>query len=171
MKPTILTVLLLACMSLCACSSTQANLPKVDRVPSQAGESPEQIQELADGKVSYDEYHAAYSRYVACMEKAGYTVTTLPPQYDVITFTVPGAAVDSGVDNRCYEREFDQVDTVWEGAHQNTSYTAHVFRACLTRHHIVPSQTLVGMSKQLDALHEDPLKWCAVELAAPSTAP
>ncbi|WP_454048533.1 hypothetical protein [Cellulomonas sp. Marseille-Q8402] len=56
----------------------------------------------------------AYERYVACMDRAGFTVELLDDSGPVLEYRLPGAAVDSGDDERCYAAEFADMDTAWQ---------------------------------------------------------
>ncbi len=77
--------------------------------------SPEVRDSLADSHVSSDEYELAFRRYEACLATEGYELLieddgTTP----VIEYSVPAAAVDTGVDDVCYYENFYLVDTAWQ---------------------------------------------------------
>jgi hypothetical protein len=95
--------------------------------------SPEQREALKDSVVTSDEYHAAYRRFASCMSQAGYSLIEGGEERGVIKYSVPGAAVDSGVDEKCYNREFSAVDASWQLAHEEESEGAEVLRACLKK--------------------------------------
>lgn len=70
---------------------------------------------MADGTVSGDEYEQAFQRYRECLEREGYALLIEDDgSTPAIEYSVPTAAVDSGVDDECYYVEFYQVDTAWQ---------------------------------------------------------
>jgi hypothetical protein len=116
---------------------------------------------LADGKVTYAEYQAGFRRYVACEAKAGYTVKYTGQTNEVYQYFVPAAAVNSGVDRRCYDSEFNQIDAIWQVSRENTSPQAADYRACLTAAGIKPAATETAMYYQLRKAKIDPAKCVA----------
>jgi hypothetical protein len=76
---------------------------------------------LADGAVTREEYIAGFERYVACMEDLGFVVSHGPLELEVLSYSIPGTAGNSGAANRCYESEFQLVDQEWQIAHQQVS--------------------------------------------------
>ena len=146
--------LLAACLLLAGCAQStpeahDAALPKIST-------SAQQKAALADGKVDYDEYQAGWRRYVACNAKAGYTITQTGEVNQVISGQIPDAAVDSGVDRKCYEGEFKQIDMIWQTARIETSPAAAKFRECLSAKGETPEATYAGMVQQLQDLGIDP---------------
>lgn len=111
---------------------------------------------LADGKVTYDEYKAAFRRYVACDSKAGYKVLTNGETNEVVDFAVPAAAVDSGVDDRCNHREFWNIDSKWQLSREDTSQQAAAYGKCLQAAGITPKATETEKFHQLQQAHIDP---------------
>lgn len=79
--------------------------------------SPGQTEAIADGEVNEAEYHAQFDRYSECMTAAGYPLGSINKSDTVITAAIPGAAVTSGEESRCYAEHFSQVDMVWQSAH------------------------------------------------------
>jgi len=146
--------LLTGCLLLagCAQSAPEAHNP----APPKISTSAEQKAALADGKVDYDEYQAGWRRYVACDAKAGYTITQTGEVNQVISGQIPDAAVDSGVDKKCYEGEFKQIDMLWQTARIETSPAAAKFRECLSAKGETPEATYAGMVQQLQDLGIDP---------------
>lgn len=67
-------------------------------------------------------------------------------------YAVPGAAVDSGVDDICYESELKYVDMLWQGLPENRDDldTSSFLRRCLESHGIKPKGTEVEVNKQMD---------------------
>lgn len=76
--------------------------------------STQQELELSDGKITHQEYLAAYSRYAGCMGEAGYPMAPISGEPPFVFYAVPTAAVDSGADSSCYNREFGKVDVAWQ---------------------------------------------------------
>ena len=113
--------------------------------------SADQKAALADKKVTYDEYLAGWNRYVACEADAGYTVTKTDETNQVISGQVPDGAVQSGVDAKCYDAEFAQIDTIWQISREDTSPQANAFRECLEAHNVKPAKTERKMIEQLES--------------------
>lgn len=138
--------------TLTSCSAAPAAKP----IPTASSVSAAQSAALGDQKVSYDEYIAGFRRYVSCVASAGYTIQVLGEENKVENFRVPDAAVSSGADGKCYEREFKQLDQMWQVSRADTSPEAVAFHDCLVAHGQTPEGTYAGMVKQLQALGVDP---------------
>lgn len=121
-----------------------------DPAPGDGDISADQQNEIADGTITEDEYHAAFERFRACVAEGGYDLVVSGESYDLIDYAIPGAARDAGVDEPCYEREFAQTDTIWQLAHIDTSYIAERHRQCLVDNGIEPADTEVAMYEQLN---------------------
>jgi hypothetical protein len=154
----LLTLSLVLLLALTGCT-TKAPLP-VSASPSGSAiaQSAAQKQELADGKVTYAEYEAAFRRYVACDAKAGYKLSINGQTNEVNNFSVPAAAVDSGIDEKCNKREFDDVDTKWQIGREDTSPQAQAYSKCLLKAGITPKATETEKFDQLEKAHIDPTK-------------
>ncbi len=140
---------------LAGCSTST---PGGDRTPVMASSpapaakmSADQKAALSDKKVTYDEYLAGWDRYVACEAAAGYTVTKTDETNQVIMGQVPDGAVQSGVDAKCYDAEFAQIDTIWQVSREDTSPQANAFRECLEAHHVTPAKSERKMIEQLES--------------------
>lgn len=96
--------------------------------------STQQELELSDGKITHQEYLAAYSRYAGCMGEAGYPMAPISGEPPFVFYAVPTAAVDAGADSTCYYREFRKVDTAWQLA------LASINSACLAAHGVDASK-------------------------------
>jgi hypothetical protein len=107
--------------------------------------------EMADGVVTYEEYHAAFDRFAACMSAAGYPVQGAGQLGDLMYYSTSDAAYTAGVDRQCYESEFMQVDSTWQIAHEDTSETAQFLRDCLAENGIEPPQTMAEIQAAMDA--------------------
>jgi len=79
--------------------------------------SAEQRAMVADGEVTRAEYDAAYQSYLECMRIAGYPVEELPDQGPFHASLRSDAAVRSGADDTCTYRHYQQVDSLWQAAH------------------------------------------------------
>ncbi len=124
--------------SLVGCSGS-ATAPA--RSPIEPSISAQQKNALQDGEISWDEYHAAFNAYQACLIREGYELVNPQVKGDLMDFGVPGGAVDSGVDDRCYDFNWAQVDRVWQIAHEDTSESAQIIANCLRSKLIEPSRT------------------------------
>ncbi len=122
----------------------------LDVAPSMpASTSDTQSTSLADGAISTDEYEAAFSRYRSCLESAGYAFVMQGTENQSYQFGIPAEAVESGVDARCYEQEFRQVDVLWQLSHQDTSDATEAMRECLRAVGIEPERDTEEVARQL----------------------
>lgn len=83
------------------------------------------------------------------MADGGFDILVNGESFDLIDYAIPVEANEAGVDEPCYRAEFEQVDTVWQLAHEDTSYTAEVFRECLAERGVDPADTVEAMHGQL----------------------
>ena len=113
--------------------------------------SVEQESALVDGDVTVDEYRAGFRRFEACIEAEGYMLGNVEVGDVLIDYGVPDAAVQSGVDEKCYVKEYELVDTEWQLKNEDSSYTAEVVAQCLAEHGITPAETLAEKWDQLEA--------------------
>jgi uncharacterized lipoprotein len=72
--------------------------------------SAEQAGEIDDRVVTLDEYHAAFERFRACMDAAGFEIGNGHFYDGSYHYTVPSEAVDAGADEECYRAELYLVD-------------------------------------------------------------
>jgi predicted ABC-class ATPase len=114
-----------------------------------SGESQQVRDAMKDGKVTYDEYRDGYERFAACMRKAGYPLVDKGMNRSLIDYAVPSEAADKGIDAKCYAREFEQIDTAWQLAHEDDSDSADFLRKCLTDAGITPAKTMKAMNDQI----------------------
>lgn len=80
--------------------------------------STEQSQALADGVVTEDEYREGFARFEACLAEAGFALYAVDDTAAIIEYSVPGEAVWSGDDERCYSSEFVGLDIEWQVSHE-----------------------------------------------------
>lgn len=137
-------VILILAMAGCAAPAAPSDPVRVE------GISSEQQAALADGEVSEDEYQEGFRRFQACMSDAGYELLVPEQQGIIIEYSIPQAGVDSGADAECYDREYRELDMMWQLAHQDSSPTAEVLRDCLVAHGIPPEDTVNEMVDQLE---------------------
>jgi hypothetical protein len=95
--------------------------------PQMATPSAAQRAETADGVVTRDEYLAAWSRLQGCMAQAGYPLGQVPETELVLQFGTSSSG-EIAFDFSCYPREFQDVDTLWQGQVGTRG------DACLTAH-------------------------------------
>lgn len=124
--------------------ATWIALPKIE--PSAAQQA-----EIATGTVSRASYLAGFNRYAGCLAAAGYPLGNVDESAPILNFTVPGGAVDSGADNRCYVSEWAQVDALWQLQNWSSSATANYLRGCLKEAGFTPAATESAMWDQVHA--------------------
>ena len=112
--------------------------------------SSSQSAEVADKRVDGDEYRAAFERYRSCLKAGGYDLLIGPEINKSIEYSVPAEAVDSGIDRPCYEREFMQVDKLWQLAHIDGSESARVIRECVIANGLTPHDREKDNYKELE---------------------
>lgn len=113
--------------------------------------SAQQLREVEDGTVTRDEYVAAFNRFVGCMGAAGYDLSATPQTTTVFNYAVPSPAVSDGSDERCYATQFQQVDTGWQIANEDTSEGTRILRECLVANGLPSKQTTQEIVADLTA--------------------
>ena len=111
--------------------------------------SAKQRAEIRDRVVTSDEYHAAFDRYRECLADAGYKVVIAPDFNGILQYSIPTEAIEAGVDDPCYAREFDKVDLMWQLAHEDTSYSAQVIRNCVIANDLPPHDKMADNISEL----------------------
>lgn len=86
--------------------------------PTPPDASAEQAAALADGAVSEAEYRAGFDRYANCMAEEGFPVDVVDTAETFIRYVTSNAAVQSGIDARCYTAEYQELDIAWQAANQ-----------------------------------------------------
>ena len=81
-------------------------------LPAPVEPSPAQLDALADGVVTRDEYVAGLDRYIACMEASGWSVAVGDREAEVIEYSIEAISGDD--DARCYAAEFFELDMGWQ---------------------------------------------------------
>lgn len=83
------------------------------------GADPQQVEALADGTVTYEEYEAAFGRYFACVEDAGSRVEDRQvvtqegiKQLHYVIATPDGASTDLAT--ACYGTHVQAIDMYWQ---------------------------------------------------------
>lgn len=128
-------------------SSCSDRAGTTDRAQPTIDISSEQTQAIEDGVVDQAEYDAAFRRYSSCMEQAGYAVAQTGMDGAIIEYAF--SADGEGADARCYSLELEQVDVMWQMAHQDGTDNAEWTRVCLEAHGIVPADTMDEMVDQM----------------------
>lgn len=82
--------------------------------PATAKSSDAQQAAVADGVITRIEYVQAYARLQGCMAQAGFPLSNAPADEVVFGYTLRSEAL-AAFDVDCYPREFQDVDTMWQG--------------------------------------------------------
>lgn len=122
--------------------------------------SAQQLAEIADGVVTREEYLAAFNRFAGCLGAAGYDMSGFPQDDPILRYSIPGAAVSDGSDERCYIQQFEQVDLAWQIANQDLSETTEMMRKCLIENGITPAEHRVDVDAQFEEAGIDFVKDC-----------
>jgi len=133
---------------------TRAELPAIS--PSE-----EQQAAIADGEVDETEYTDGFERYESCMREAGWSLVGVDRTGYLIEYSVPDEAVVRGDDDRCSQREFAEIDTLWQLAHEDESYTTRLYQHCLREAGVDPAEDAAAVFAQLGEHDLDP-KDCLV---------
>ncbi|QSB23251.1 hypothetical protein [Curtobacterium sp. 24E2] len=145
---------------LCSCSGTA---PEPSRSQSAAAISQQQRTALDDGAVTWDEYKSGFDAYQACLSEAGYQL--MDPQVDefqLMDFGIPDAAVQSGTEKKCYQLYWAQLDGAWQAAHEDSSESAEIIKACLESNGVTPAGKYTDNVKLMQK-HNVDLSQCASE--------
>lgn len=86
------------------------------------------------------------------MSDHGYEVIVRSDDDYLIDMRIPGEAVDSGVDETCYELEFSQVDDLWQLANQDKRSDVDALRECMVSNDVVPMGQRVESMSRLDVV-------------------
>lgn len=92
-----------------------------------------------DESVTFEQYQAGFAAYVDCLQAAGFTAESiaLNDETKLYEAQIPGGAVDSGVDDRCYQGTFRPANEGWQSnptrprAANDPGSAADVMRLCL----------------------------------------
>lgn len=141
----------LAAAGLSGCASASAVAAHGEDVPASYEPSTAQVDALADGVVSRVEYLSAFGNYRTCMANGGFPVTVLNDESTIIDLRVPAAAVESGVDDRCYQIEFMPVNEAWQLANQDQRADNSLLEECLSDRSLSVPET---RQEKVDALLE-----------------
>jgi hypothetical protein len=69
---------------------------------------------LMDGEITRREYIDGFNAFESCMNEEGFQLTSEREVAGIFEFSIPDAAVKSGVDQRCYLTHFMFVDATWQ---------------------------------------------------------
>lgn len=148
-------MLVLAGCAVLTASAGDTPITREDLPPIEA--SAVQVSELKDG-VTEDEYLAAFTRFEACMEDAGYPLIGVERVDNVMKYSHLAEAYDSGDRDRCYFTEFQQVDERWQFLNKDNSESNRVYQACLTAAGVTPKTTTEDVWAQVQEAGLDPEK-------------
>ncbi len=101
--------------------------------------------------VTSEEYDGGFEAYRSCLSDAGYQLRMEANDGPVIRFSVPAAAVESGVDVSCYEEHFATTDERWQLQNADSSKSASTLAACLEQEGITPASSMKDMVEQATA--------------------
>lgn len=119
-------------------------------------QSQAQVDALADGTVTAEEYDAGFDRWAGCMEAAGHPLQMIAKDPPVYLASASPESVSSGVFMHCYVAEFMEVDTAWQLLNEDTSDGTEFLRECLRRHDIDPAYPAEEVRQQLEDAGIDP---------------
>ncbi|GAA3707143.1 hypothetical protein GCM10022377_21080 [Zhihengliuella alba] len=110
-----------------------------------------QAAEIDDRAATAEEYEAAFQRYRTCLSEAGVELSVADSDGPLRVYSVPGTAVDSGVDGDCYRAEFQYTDMLWQSTDtvQDSAQATSLLRECLQDHGIEPADTRDELDAQL----------------------
>lgn len=126
-----------------------------------SGMSEAQAAEVEDRVATEQENRAAYERYRQCLSAAGFEISEDPILKPDGTFMGGGlsdAAVQSGVDQECYEKEWSFTDTLFQSRpeFQNHPSRTQWMRDCLEERGIEPRDAADELFEQLQQEGIDP---------------
>ncbi|GAA2518569.1 hypothetical protein GCM10010407_05140 [Rarobacter incanus] len=123
--------------------------------------SEQQLEALADGEVTYDEYQEAAQRMKACADAAGVKFEFMGEENQVIQYQVE--AGDEAFDkkfNNCYDTQFAALDDLWQGYRMNWGPEAAVLADCIRAKGEEPRLLIMEKIEQLEQLGMDPQSEC-----------
>ena len=119
-------------------------------------QSQAQVDALADGVVTAEEYDAGFERFAGCMAAAGHSLSGINKGTTVYSYVMGEAAVSTGTDVQCYEAEFMEIDSSWQIANADTSESTEFLRQCLRDNGIEPAYPAVEVDRQMRESGIDP---------------
>ena len=119
-------------------------------------QSQAQVDALADGVVTAEEYDAGFERFASCMAEAGHPLAGIDKGSTIYRYSMAEAAVSTGTDVQCYEAEFMEIDSSWQIANADTSESTEFLRQCLRDNGIEPAYPAVEVDRQMREAGIDP---------------
>ncbi|WP_142122196.1 hypothetical protein [Rarobacter faecitabidus] len=94
--------------------------------------SEQQLNALADGEITYDEYQEAAQRMKACADAAGIYFEFMGEENQIIEYRTrsDSDALDAKFNN-CYDTEFRALDVMWQDYRANWGPEAGALAECL----------------------------------------
>lgn len=123
--------------------------------------SEQQLEALADGEVTYDEYQKAAQRLKACADAAGVKFEFTGDENQVIQYRTEsdGGPLDAKFD-ACYESEFGALSIVWQGYREEFGPQAAALAGCIREKGEEPRLLILEKIDQLEQLGVDPQSEC-----------
>ncbi|GAA2239424.1 hypothetical protein GCM10010401_09840 [Rarobacter faecitabidus] len=123
--------------------------------------SEQQLEALADGEVTYDEYQEAAQRLKACTDAAEVKFEFMGEENQVIQYWVE--AGDEAFDkkfNDCYDTQFAALDDLWQDYRMNWGPEAAALSECIREKGAEPRLLISEKYEQLEQLGMDPQNEC-----------
>lgn len=109
-----------------------------------------QVAEL-EGGVTEAEYQAAFDRFSGCMSAAdAHLISVQKKNGYLITYSYSAEKHSDGTYERCYVKEFEQVDTEWQLANFDRSESAKMMRECLAANGVSPAERAEDLAAQAE---------------------
>lgn len=134
-----------------------ASWAKQAELPAQ---SQAQLDALADGTVTAEEYDAGFERFASCMAEAGHPLVFIDKSRTVYNYSLTDESVSTGTDVQCYDAEFKDIDIAWQIANEDASESTEILRDCLREHRIEPAYPTEEVVRQLDEAGIDVARDC-----------
>lgn len=97
---------------------------------------------MRDGEVTQEEYNAGFERFRSCLRAEGYDLLDIELFGVVWQANIPEEAVDSGVEEECYIREYKFVDVIWQTHNQDDTEALQRMNHCLRERGLATATTL-----------------------------
>lgn len=132
-------VVLALVLSVTGCTPTSSQEVGVSASQSPNPISTQQEAALSSDVISQADYQAGFEAYRACMADKGYELIDAGLDGILYDYSIPAAAMDSGISDECYEFNWQQVDARWQDQNIDDSETAKIVSACLEKNGVEPA--------------------------------
>lgn len=92
---------------------------------------PEQQTALMDAEVTEAEYLEGFDRFRACLSEAGYELRDVQKIGKIMSAGIPAEAVESGVEEDCYNTEYRFLDIIWQVNNYDPGPEIAMLNGCL----------------------------------------